>query len=147
MIPIPEDLATKFSALADDELSRQASSGNLSDLAQSLALAEADARGLVVPAFASTGHEPVRYGDMQIVEKNLTPTEAHVMCSCLQAAGVPAVTGDVNLVQAYSLLSIAVGGACIRVPPAFVAEARDVIAAYKRGEFALEDDFEGDVPS
>ncbi len=119
----------------------------LSELAQSIAQAEATARGLLLPGFVPLEPQEVRYGDMQIVEKNLTPTEAHVLCVCLQVAGVPATVGDVNLVQTYSLLSIAVGGACVRVPPAFVAEAREVIAAYKRGEFRLDDDFDVDNPN
>jgi hypothetical protein len=84
-------------------------------------------------------------GDMKIVERHLEPLEAHTLCLCLQGAGIPAETADVNLVQTDWLLTIAVGGASIRVPAAYVNEAKEVIAAYKRGEFALDDDFDEKV--
>ncbi|MFZ4286377.1 hypothetical protein [Variovorax sp. HJSM1_2] len=81
-------------------------------------------------------------GDMQIVARYLTPTEAHMLCGCLRAARIPAETGDTNLVQADELLSPALGGACLRVPEKYVAEALQVMDAFKRGEFALDDDFD-----
>jgi DNA-binding transcriptional regulator LsrR (DeoR family) len=84
-------------------------------------------------------------GDMQIVARHLTPTEAHMLCSCLQAAGVPAQVGDVHLVQMHALLAGAVGGACVRVPSSCVAEAKEVVAAFERGDFSLQDDFDVDV--
>ena len=84
-------------------------------------------------------------GDMQIVARHLTPTEAHMLCSCLQAAGVPAQVGDVHLVQMHALLAGAVGGACVRVPSSCVAEAKEVVASFERGDFSLQDDFDVDV--
>lgn len=81
-------------------------------------------------------------GDMVIIERGLTFTEAHILCSCLRAGGIPAQVGDVHIVQTDPLLSIAVGGACIRVPEARVGAARQVLEAYARGEYALDDDFD-----
>ncbi len=81
-------------------------------------------------------------GDMVIVERGLTFTEAHIACSCLRAAGIPAQVGDVHIVQTDPLLSIAVGGACIRVPEARVAAARQVLDAYARGEYDLGEGFD-----
>jgi hypothetical protein len=86
-------------------------------------------------------------GDLTIVAKNLSATEAHMLCACLKAGGVPAETADTNMVQTNALLSIAVGGASVRVPAHCVDEARAVIAAYERGDFALNDDFDVDKPS
>ena len=85
-------------------------------------------------------HNPYQ-GDLTTVAKNLSATEAHMLCACLQAGGVPAETADTNLVQTNALLAIAVGGASVRVPANFVDEAKAVIAAYERGDFALDDDF------
>ena len=143
-------LAAQFQLMSDEELiSRVTSVGGLTELAQSIAIAEVQARGLSIPELQPMDEvvetEGSYYGDMKIVAHHLTPTEAHMLCSCLQAAGVPAETGDTNLVQAYELLAIAVGGACLRVPEQFVLEAMDVIAAFKRGEFALGGDFDIDV--
>ena len=83
-------------------------------------------------------------GDLIIVAKNLSATEAHMLCGCLRAGGVPAETADTNLAQTHSLLSIAIGGASVRVPANYVDEARTVIAAFERGDFALGDDFDSD---
>jgi hypothetical protein len=141
-----DDLAEQFRLLTDEELVLRGSSGGLTEFAQSVADAEAQARGLAIPrqevADENGASEPEYHGDMRIVARYLTSTEAHMLCSCLVAAGVPAETGDTNLVQAHSLLAGAVGGACLRVPSKFVAEAMKVMAAFKRGEFELGEDFE-----
>jgi hypothetical protein len=81
---------------------------------------------------------------MVILERGLTFTEAHILCSCLRAGGIPAQVGDVHIVQTDPLLSIAVGGACIRVPEARVGAARQVLEAYRRGYYALDDDFDAE---
>jgi hypothetical protein len=81
-------------------------------------------------------------GDMVTVARDLTPTDAHMLCACLNAARVPAVVADDNLVQANPLWSVAVGGAKLRVAASHVAEAKQVIAAFERGDFALDDDFD-----
>ncbi len=83
-------------------------------------------------------------GDLIIVAKNLSATEAHMLCGCLQAGGIPAETADTNLAQTHSLLTIAIGGASVRVPANYVEEAKTVIAAFERGDFALGDDFDTD---
>lgn len=94
-----------------------------------------------IPPGHSTETDPAYAGDMTIVAKYLTPTEAHLLCACLHAAGIPADAGDTHTVQMHSLLTVAVGGARVRVPAAREAEAHAVIAAFHRGEFALAEDF------
>ena len=144
-----DDLTAQFQLLSDEELISRGTSGGLTALAQSVAIAEARVRGLSLPELEPMDEaieiEVPYHGDMKIVARYLTPTEAHMLCSCLQAAGVPAETGDTNLVQAHSLLAGAIGGACLRVPEQFVQEAMEVIAAFKRGEFALGEDFDFDA--
>lgn len=54
-------------------------------------------------------------------------------------------SGDTNLVQTHPLLTIAAGGACVRVPEAYLAEALEIIAALKRGEYQREEDFDFDA--
>lgn len=89
------------------------------------------------------GHTGGYEGDMTIVARHLMPTEAHMLCGCLQAAGIPAQADDTHLVQAHSLLAVAVGGACIRVPEGYADEAQAVMEAFQRGDFALDEDFDG----
>ena len=144
-----EHLEQQLRGLSDDELVRCATSSSLSDLARTVAMAEARARKLSLPAMDGwvqgtagtvTGHE-----DLQVVARDLTSTEAHLLCSCLQAAGVPARADDTNLVQTNELWTIALGGARVRVPSAYVAEANEVIAAFRRGDFQIGEDFDVDA--
>lgn len=76
-------------------------------------------------------------GDMQIVAKFLTAIEANILCSFLQSCRIEASAGDTHLVQTDSLLTIALGGACVRVPRAQAGAAFDLIAARDRGDFEL----------
>ncbi|WP_128003552.1 hypothetical protein [Piscinibacter defluvii] len=138
------DLAALFSQLADEELSARIASGGLTEEANGLAAAELRSRGLPVP---ETTPELViandeYLGDMIFLERSLDPTEAHLLCSCLRSAGIHATAGDTNIVQAHSLLAIAVGGAGVRVPSTQLLEAREIVAAFRRGEFELGDDFD-----
>ena len=146
MSPEREDLEQVFRALADDELTHRVASERLTELARWVAIAELKRRRLQVPVAnsgrANANEGNVYHGDMTIVARNLDATEAFMLCSCLRAAGVPADSGDTNLVQTHSLLTIAVGGACVRVPENYLAEAREIIAAFKRGEFQLDEDFD-----
>lgn len=81
-------------------------------------------------------------GDMVVLVGNLTPTEAHILTSCLKAAGIQALAGDTDTVQANDLWSIALGGAKIRVPAVQLDEAKAVLKAFEAGEFELGDDFD-----
>jgi len=91
----------------------------------------------------AAGGEPTPYlGDLVILVRDLSPTEAHLLCGCLQSAGIHADAGDAHIVQAHGLLAIAVGGAKVRVPSAQLDEAREVLAAFRRGAFELGDDFD-----
>ena len=83
-------------------------------------------------------------GDWTLVARYLSPTEAYMLCAYLNAGGVPARADDVELMQAHSLLAGAVGGASVRVPLNFVAEAEAVMEAYKQGAFEIDEDFDVD---
>lgn len=138
-----------YEDLTDEELLHRIQCG-LTDEAHQIALSEVHRRNLRLPPAASTvASEPEPYlGDMVILEHSLTPTEAQMLSSCLAAAGIRAVADDTNLVQANSLWSIALGGAKVRVPQTQIADAREVLAAFRRGDFALEDDFDvGEAPA
>jgi hypothetical protein len=89
-----------------------------------------------------TRRPPAYEGDWVIAARYLSYTEVHMLRSCLEAAGVPAEVADAQLVQADPLLSPAMRGASLRVPASYLAEAREVIEAFKRGDFELADDFD-----
>ncbi len=77
-----------------------------------------------------------------LLARDLEPMQAQILCARLRAAGIDADAGDVNLAQTHSLLSIAIGGACIRVPGAELEPAQQLLAAIRRGDFDLGDDFD-----
>jgi hypothetical protein len=142
------ELATLFAQLADDELLERMSSGGLTEEAQSVAEAELQRRQISVPSIkVHTNSNASEYlGDLVELERSLEPTEAHMLCSYLQSAGIHADAGDANIVQAHGLLSIAVGGAKVRVPSSQLTEAKEALAAYRRGDFELPDDFDYGAP-
>lgn len=81
-------------------------------------------------------------GDFETVARFLDPTDAHIVAACLEAAGITTLIADANLVQTNALWAIATGGVRILVPATHADEARQVIAAYERGDYALADDID-----
>lgn len=142
-----QDLKEHMGLLPDDELLSRYASRGLTEVASGLAVAEMQARGIPVPALAAVAEETEEayYGDLERVARNLTPTEAHILCGYLNAAGIPAEACDTNTVQVNTLLTFAMGGASVRVPESFMQEALAVMDAFKRGEFQLDEDFDGEV--
>jgi hypothetical protein len=97
--------------------------------------------GLGVPdltAGASMEAEALPGRDLFEVAKFLLPTDAHMVHGCLVASGVPAVVADLN--QADLMFGPALGGVRILAPEAYLSQAREVLAAYERGDYALDDD-------
>ena len=90
-MPIAE-LQSLFRTLSDEELSGRSASGDLTEEAQAQADTELATRGLPIPPRQAPEPAPetmAYQGDLTVVAKNLTPTEAHMLCACLQAGGVP----------------------------------------------------------
>jgi hypothetical protein len=85
--------------------------------------------------------------DLFMVAQYLVPTDACVIQGCLVAGGVPAVLADANHVQANLLLAPALGGVRVLVPQVFLQQARDILAAFERGEYALSEDADVGLPS
>jgi hypothetical protein len=137
----PVELAKYFRDISDDELLHRCNDGKLTEVAQTIADAELAARGMKLPTPVTPQVENFPYeGDFETVTQLFNPTDAYVLAGCLEAAGIPTVVADTNLVQVHSLLAIAVGGVRIRVPATRIDEAKNVIAAFYRGDFALPDD-------
>ena len=49
-----------------------------------------------------------------------------------------------GLIQTDALLTPAMRGAHVRVPAAHVRDALEIVAAFRRGDFRLDDDFDPD---
>jgi len=81
-----------------------------------------------------------QHDDWTLVARSLDPTEAHLWCGCLQAAGLDAIVADAHLVQTHSLIGVAVGGVRVLVPASQLNAAQDVLAAFHRGDLSLPDE-------
>jgi len=78
--------------------------------------------------------------DLFEVARYLIPMEASLVQGCLVASGIPAVLADAHLMQTDLLLAPALGGVRILVPEDYLLQARAVLEAFQRGEFALGED-------
>ena len=79
-------------------------------------------------------------GEFCTVARYLIPTDAHVVCGCLQAAGVSAVVVDDQYVQSNLLLAPSIGGVRVLVPENDLELAQEVLQAFERGDLALSED-------
>jgi hypothetical protein len=84
--------------------------------------------------------------DLFVVAKCMVPTDAWLLQGCLAAGGVPAVVADAHHVQADLLIAPALGGVRVLAPADFLEQAAAIIAAYERGEYALDDDADVGAP-
>jgi hypothetical protein len=80
--------------------------------------------------------------DWVTVARLVDPIGASVLRGCLEAAGIPAVISDANIVQTNALLTNAVGGVRVQVPAHYVESAKHAIEEYERGAYRLEDEDE-----
>lgn len=98
--------------------------------------------GALGAAFNIANAERVHFEgrDLFIVARPFVPTEAWLLCNVLVAGGVPAVVADNNHVQMYALMSVALGGVRVLVPQEHLARSFELIAAFERGDFALNDE-------
>jgi hypothetical protein len=76
--------------------------------------------------------------DLVEVARFLLPIDAHLVHGRLVAGGVPAVVADTN--QADLMIGPAQGGVRILAPEPYQALAREILGAYERGDFQLDDD-------
>jgi hypothetical protein len=77
--------------------------------------------------------------DYAIAARCLDPVQAHVLRGCLEAAGIRATVTDDHHSQVDQLISPALGGARVLVHERDLAGAKEVLAAYERGDLALKD--------
>lgn len=137
-----------FDGLTDEALLGYVTNG-LNEAAHAQACEALRSRGLEPPlpppepaAAAAHDEDEAALGDWVLLARDLSPSEAHVLAGCLQAAGIVAEVGDTHTVTMNWLWSPALGGAKVRVREAQRDPAREVLAAMRRGEFALGDDFD-----
>lgn len=92
------------------------------------------------PAITFPGEvEAIPGRDLFAIAQYMTPTEAYLAQGFLASSGIPAVVADANHAQADLLIAPAMGGVRVLVPLSHVDDARALLAARERGDFALDD--------
>ena len=84
--------------------------------------------------------------DLFVVAKCMVPTDAWLLQGVLVAGGVPAVVADAHHVQADLLIAPALGGVRVLAPEAHLAQAAAIIAAYERGDYAIDENADVGAP-
>jgi hypothetical protein len=74
-----------------------------------------------------TRHRETIHHEWVTVASFSQPIEAHLARTKLESEGIPCVVGDENLVRVDWLLSNAVGGVKLKVPPHAADQAREVL--------------------
>ena len=90
-------------------------------------------------ASGSQADEEPPHGDLVTITRVFNTLEAEMLRGCLEAEGIPATLGDVQMIQTDSLLASALGGVRLMVPIAFAEDAHRAVAAFARGEFAIDE--------
>ncbi len=96
-----------------------------------------------LPADGIVPSQPLRPppGEPTTVMRCNGVAEALAIKGCLVAAGIPATIGDNNLMmQGGEWMAGGVGNVRVLVPESMLSEAQEVLAEFRRGEFALEGD-------
>ena len=83
--------------------------------------------------------------DLVTVSHRFNSLEAEMLRGCLEAQGIPATLGDAQTIQTDTLLTAAMGGIRVMVPAPFAEAAIATVAAFERGELAI-DELPADAP-
>ena len=142
-------LESSCAELNDEELLRRISSGDLTELALEVAMAEAGKRGLYLEALReradSEGVEVARgHGPLCICARYLLPLDAQVLAARLQAEGLTAHVMDAETIYASGALfgSLTRGGVRVMVPESQLEDAKRIRASYDAGEYAIDENFD-----
>ena len=141
-----EELANSFRELSDEELLARVKAGTLTDLALEVAASELRSRRLVLPKTQRTeesdasGEISDETVDLVTVAHFSNPLKANVLRACLEAHGIFAFTWGEHLGTTHIVYSIAGGGVRVQVPGSQLAQAKEVMAAWERGELAIDDE-------
>jgi hypothetical protein len=141
-----EELRERFREFSDEELLRHFNSGALTPLAADVVSEALRLRGMEPPpaeTLDSTAmpakEQEVGAIDLVTVAEFPNPIQANLLRACLESRGIFAYVWGEHLGMANILLSIASGGIRVQVRGDQVAQAKEVIAAFERGDLEIHD--------
>ncbi|WP_158885850.1 DUF2007 domain-containing protein [Rhodanobacter sp. L36] len=136
----------RFGQMDGDELLRRYRSGDMTTVAMDVAAAELATRGLSTempsasPATEEVVSDNEATGDLVCLTRTNSPVHAELLCGLLGSEGIHAVAADANLVRVNSVWTQALGGIRVMVSESDVVQARGVLEAFRRGDYALSSD-------
>ncbi len=147
MITERAQLRERFEQMEDDELLRRYRSGDMTILASDVAAEVLRNRNLSTDMQLATESEIVTVpagleesGGVVCLTRVASPVQAELLCGLLTSEGVNAMAADSNLVRVNPMLTQALGGIRIMVRESELELAREIEAAFRRGDFALSAD-------
>lgn len=136
------NLRDVFNSLVDEELLRRVSVGGLTEEALTLALSELAARGLSDPRMrdGDLNSQSTESVELIVLERGLPPDEAQSLAGGLQSAGIPYAYGGIR--RALMDRRAVVVSVDLLVHPAHFTDAQEALAAYRRGDLAIDENFD-----
>jgi hypothetical protein len=149
-----QDLEERFQTLTDEVLLGRVRAGTLTPLALEVALVELRSRGIeaVAEPDAAAEHEESSdlapdsdsdadpEADLVTVARFNDPLEANVLRACLESHGIFAFLWGEHLGTTHMFFSVITGGMRVQVRADQVEQAKEVIAAFKRGDLAIDEE-------
>jgi DNA-binding transcriptional MocR family regulator len=152
MTPDRASLETHFAGVGDQELLERLGSGELTELARDVALAEARKRDLYLAALRAdadaTGVEVAHgHGPLCICARYLMPLDAQVLAARLQAEGLAATVMDSDTIYSAGALfgSLPRGGVRVMVPESQLEQAKRIREKFDAGDYAIDENFDPDA--
>lgn len=147
-----EDLEERFQALADHVLLARLQAGTMTPLATEVAIAELRSRGIDPSVKNSDAadepdefvedEEPAEFGpeaDLIGVARFTNVLDANVLRACLESHGIFAFVLGEHVATAHIIHSMATGGVIVQVRRDRFEQAKEVIRAFERGDFAIDE--------
>jgi len=148
MIKSEEELLQVFDSLSDEELLRKWNAQSVVDEVKPILLKALQSRGLnptqdvnsqelfpgQIADLAEDSDDDENLGPAVTIARCNTGFEAHILRGRLEAEGIPAIVVDEHLINAYSLISAALGGVRVQVPKAFVDNALMILKEIEENE-------------
>ena len=131
----------EFQSLNDDELLAEFRSGELTDLAKSVAREELQRRGIdiseeiIEPPTGDAG--PSADDKLVCIARSFSAAEAEILRGRLEVEGVPALVADAHTVRAMPFMAIAGGGVRVLVPESYADRALEIVKGVEKGDYAL----------
>lgn len=136
-----QSLFDQFQLLNDGELLAEFRSGELTDLAKSIAGEELRRRGIDVSekiVEPETEDQDTSEDEALVpIARLFTAEEAEMLKARLEIEGVPATVVDAHMVQTLGLMALAIGGVRVLVPESYVDRALEIFKCVENGDFAL----------